>query len=163
LRGIDVSKAMVEKYNDMARVAGHDQKMYAVQGDLLKNEEIGPLAEFFDFEIAVISMALHHVSNCQELLSKLVARLRHDGIVVVVDWMPGANDQDFTKHHEVHDTIAKESFDKADVIELFTNAGCKATSIVYYEYKETTNLPEYVSGVKGGLEKRFFVAWARRQ
>lgn len=154
---------MVENYNNMARVSGHAEEMYAVQGDLLENEVIGPLEEFSGFDIAVISMALHHVSNCQELLSKLVARLRHGGVVVVVDWVPGANDQDSTKHHEVHNTIAKESFDRADMIELFTNAGCKSTSTVFYEYKETTNLPENVSGVKGGLEKRIFVAWARRE
>jgi SAM-dependent methyltransferase len=163
LRGIDISDAMVEGYNHMARAAGRSEVMYAVQGDLLTNEEIEPAEEFSNFDVAVISMALHHVASPQELLSKLVARLQHDGVVVVLDWTPGATGQEPVKHHDVHATISKGSFSKADMIEMFTDAGCKGVGIAYHEYKETTFIPGHLSGVDGGVEKRVFLAWARRE
>jgi SAM-dependent methyltransferase len=162
VRGIDISEAMVEGYNSMARAAWQPEVMRAVRGDLLSNNEIGPAEEFSNFDVAVISMALHHVSDSQELISKLVALLQHNGVVVVLDWVPGATDQEPTKHHDVHHTIAKGSFSKADMVDIFTKAGCKATGMAYYEYPETTTIPEDVSGVDGGVEKRLFIAWARR-
>lgn len=162
VRGIDISDAMVESYNHMARAAGQSEVMHAVQGDFLANEEIVPAEEYSNFDVAVISMALHHVASPQELLSKLVARLQHDGVIVVLDWTPGATDQEPVKHHDVHATISKGSFSKTDMTEMFTTAGCKP-GIAYHEYKETTFIPGHLSGVDGGVEKRFFVAWARRE
>ena len=162
MRGIDISEAMVEGYNSIARASWSPEVMHAVRGDLLSNEEIGPAEEYSNFDIAVISMALHHVSDSQELISKLVARLKRDGVVVVLDWVPGAAEHESTKHHDVHHTIARGSFSKADMEDIFTKAGCKATGMAYTEYKETTTIPEHVTGVDGGVERRLFIAWARR-
>jgi SAM-dependent methyltransferase len=162
VRGIDISEAMVEGYNSMARASWEPDVMHAVQGDLLANDSFRP-RELTNFDVAVISMALHHVSDAKELMSRLVARLRPDGVVVVLDWVPGAADQLLTHHHHsVHDTLAKSSFSKNEMFDIFTTAGCKATGMAYYEYKEPTHIPQNASGVDGGVEKTLFIAWAQR-
>lgn len=105
LRGIDISDGMVEKYNHAARSQGlSEQQMYAVQGDLLSPTTTSASAnsklqgaDFFNFSIIVISMALHHIEHPQELIKKLVGRLRPGGAIVVIDWVPEIGN---SKHDE---------------------------------------------------------------
>ncbi len=85
---------MVEQYNKAARnQALSEQQMYAIQGDLTapKSETTHPSLnseDFFGFDVIVMSMALHHVEDPQEMLTRLVERLKDGGVVVIIDWNP---------------------------------------------------------------------------
>ena len=70
IRGIDVSDGMVEKYKKAAQKQGLSEKqMHAVRGDLLVPEAEIPEAlkkvDFYNFDIIVMSMALHHANPLQ--------------------------------------------------------------------------------------------------
>ncbi|KAL8729619.1 MAG: hypothetical protein Q9181_004934 [Wetmoreana brouardii] len=93
-RGIDLSAGMVKAYNEVASNADLlSDKIFAVQGDIL-----GPSAdvdngasftgrEWFDFDIAAMSMALHHVASPEGAVKKLVGRLKEGGRVFFIDWL----------------------------------------------------------------------------
>jgi SAM-dependent methyltransferase len=82
---------MAAEYNSRVAAAGiSPDKMRAVAGDLLAADPTtqpqiaGP--EFQDFDIAVVSMALHHMENPGLAVKRMVERLRPGGVVVVLDW-----------------------------------------------------------------------------
>ena len=80
---------MVNKFNAEAREAGTSEaQMRAVRGDLLAPP--GGLLEdreFYGFDLAVMSMALHHVDDPKAMIAKLVERVKPGGIVVIIDWV----------------------------------------------------------------------------
>ncbi|KAL8955110.1 MAG: hypothetical protein Q9193_006907 [Seirophora villosa] len=97
--GIDLSNGMVTAYNARAAEAGiPEAEMRAVQGDIFSGNEEGEKGngseeaqkftgeEYFNFDMAVMSMALHHVASPPAAVKALVSRLRKGGTVVVIDW-----------------------------------------------------------------------------
>ncbi|KAL9608486.1 MAG: hypothetical protein Q9167_006694, partial [Letrouitia subvulpina] len=153
IRGIDLSAAMVDKYNSEARQAGLSQgRMHAVQGDLLTMPEdlIGTQA-FNNFDLAIMSMALHHVDSPDELVAKLVDRLKPGGIIVIIDWVWSEQSpvhahgqvqpmecktesdmmsaHDYGMHSAVH-TIFSNGFTKEQMQAMFATAGCKSDDFV---------------------------------
>lgn len=87
LRGLDSHPKQVARYNDEAAKLfgdGHNQ-MHAVQGDLSKPSLELDKADWSNFDVAIISMALHHVSEPIEMLSQLRKRLRPGGSLIVVE------------------------------------------------------------------------------
>ncbi|KAL8919053.1 MAG: hypothetical protein Q9208_007019 [Pyrenodesmia sp. 3 TL-2023] len=91
--GIDISPAMVSAYNALALTSSiPSEKMHAVQGDLLSpfpSSTNTPFADpkFFNFDIATLSMALHHVLSPPSAIKTLVSRLRAGGTLVIIDWV----------------------------------------------------------------------------
>ncbi|KAL9611773.1 MAG: hypothetical protein Q9204_008997 [Flavoplaca sp. TL-2023a] len=94
--GIDLSSRMVNSFN--LRAAAFDmpkrKRMFAVQGDLLNpdSKKAGGFLkgkEWFGFDAAVMSMALHHVEEPGAAVRVLVERLKVGGPVVLVDWVKG--------------------------------------------------------------------------
>ena len=87
--GVDVSPAMVESYNAAACVASdHEAPMRAVVGDLLAEDQaVLEGEEWYEFDLCVMSVALHHVQNPEVMVSKLVERVKVGGRVVIVDWV----------------------------------------------------------------------------
>ncbi|KAL8979531.1 MAG: hypothetical protein Q9177_006117 [Variospora cf. flavescens] len=99
--GIDISPGMVKAYNERAAEAGiKGEEMRAVRGDFSSSSSF-PVAttnnngdeettfsgeEWWGFDVAVMSMALHHVASPSDAVKALVDRLRKGGKVVVVDW-----------------------------------------------------------------------------
>lgn len=91
IRGIDISETSVVSYNEMAQQSGISVgQMHAVQGSIPSLLENTLLAteEFFDFDLIVISMALHHIEDQVGVLSGLCERLRSGGVFVVIDLAP---------------------------------------------------------------------------
>ncbi|KAL8652053.1 MAG: hypothetical protein Q9210_002903 [Variospora velana] len=101
--GIDISSGMVKAYNERAAEAGFKgEEMRAVRGNILfsssssssssattnnnGDEETFSGEEWWGFDVAVMSMALHHVASPSDAVKALVGRLRKGGKVVVVDW-----------------------------------------------------------------------------
>ena len=60
--------------------------MFAIQGDLDSSSEILSQPQWFNFDVGIISMALHHVPRPVDMLSKLRNRLRTGGALIVIEW-----------------------------------------------------------------------------
>ena len=147
IRGIDVSQSMVDKFNAGAREAGLTEiQMHAVRGDLLAPAQDWLESEdFFGFDLVIMSMALHHVDDPMAMVAKLAERLKPDGTVVIVDWIPSetASSQNngipghehshghgnYHKHPASH-TISFDGFTKEHMDGLFAKAKCSKTDFV---------------------------------
>ncbi|XXG98224.1 hypothetical protein Hte_004546 [Hypoxylon texense] len=175
IRGVDISDAMVDQYNDLARQSGTaPERMHAVRGNFLEPSDSDAIAgpDFHEADAIIMSMALHHSGDPQAMVSKMVDRLRSGGVLVILDWM------DFTPEHgsessHAHDhrhqdrsdashTISKASFSAGDMKQLFSDAGCDPNTVDFRPYKETSHIPESITKVKGGVDRIFFIAKARK-
>lgn len=167
IRGIDVSDGMVEKYNEAARKQGlSEQQMQAVRGDLLVPEAEIPQAlkeaDFYDFNVIVISMALHHVEDPQLMTVKLVERLKDGGSLLVIDWAPASKAPEVHGHNDEKDepdevgyqqdlqgamqTMKRSGFDEEEMKKFFEDAGC--TESEYVLHPELSKLPARFGGAK---------------
>ncbi|KAI1105365.1 S-adenosyl-L-methionine-dependent methyltransferase [Jackrogersella minutella] len=176
IRGVDISDAMVDEYNDLRRQSGiAPERMHAVRGNFLDSDDNDAIAgpDFHEADAIIMSMALHHSGDPQAMLSKMVDRLRSNGVLVMIDWADIGSDHAGASshahgHHHVEDksdashTIYKTNFSASDMKKLFTDAGCDPKTIDYRLYKETSHIPESVTKVKGGVDRTFFIAKARK-
>lgn len=176
---------MVDSYNAKARALNLPaSKIYAVQGDLMGPETttsngnngnggVNPEftwqenPEFSNFDLIVICLALHHISSPQDLLTKLVSRLRPGGRIVVMDWLAdgelgekggfselqGGDDDDDDDDGDVEGkgkeraalrTCTRSGFSQREMDKLFKEAGCTDTDFVLHE--ERSILPLAASG-----------------
>ena len=134
----------MDKFNSEAHEAGMTEAhIRAVRGDLLAPTE-GRLEgeEFYNFDLAVMSMALHHVKDPNIMIAKLVERLRPGGIVVVIDWIPSgrASSESHGNHavdkkhghgqHASSHTIAFDGFSQEEMHNIFREAGCSNNDYV---------------------------------
>ncbi|KAH8598864.1 S-adenosyl-L-methionine-dependent methyltransferase [Bisporella sp. PMI_857] len=166
IRGIDVSDGMVEKYNEAARKQGlSEQQMHAVRGDLLVPEAEIPKAlekvDFYDFDIIVMSMALHHVEDPQLMTAKLVERLRDGGSLLIIDWAPSpkapevqghghekdARDEGYQQDlQEAQQTMKRSGFDEEEMRKVFEDSGCSESE--YVLHPDLSKLPSRFGGAK---------------
>ncbi|KAL1964014.1 hypothetical protein VTN77DRAFT_7560 [Rasamsonia byssochlamydoides] len=126
--GLDVSENMVAEFNKSTHESGiSPEKMFALQGDLLAETVPQDLLglEFFDFDIIVVSMALHHFADPNLAMERLGSRLKKGGVLLIIDFVPdhrgGEETQQF--HPEAHRTIHKHGFDAGEMRELYAHAG----------------------------------------
>jgi SAM-dependent methyltransferase len=61
--------------------------MRAVHGDVMEPSAELQGKDWFGFDVAIMSMALHHVPQPVEMLSRLRERLREGGSLVLVEWL----------------------------------------------------------------------------
>ncbi|KFY32268.1 hypothetical protein V493_00358 [Pseudogymnoascus sp. VKM F-4281 (FW-2241)] len=182
IRGIDVSDVMVKKYNDAARMQSlSEQQMHAVQGDLLvppgKAPEALKTEDLYDFDVIVMSMALHHVEDPQQMTTRLVERLRDGGSILIIDWAPGPSggqDMLHQNHHQTHSTyqhehdgghqqdmqgakqtVSRSGFDKKEMDKILKDAGCSEVDYVFHP--QLSKLPSEFGG-----EKQLFFARGKK-
>lgn len=89
-RGIDLDAPQVERYNNEARqLLGEAERdrMLAIHGDLYEPTQEMASPEWRNFDIAIISMALHHVKDPVDMLRRLKDRLRPGGTLIVVEFL----------------------------------------------------------------------------
>lgn len=120
---------MVAEYNRYARESGFDaSQMQAYRHNLL-DDEARPLegVDLVDFDIAMVSMALHHVADSGKLLQRLGQCLKVGGVCVVLDRAPSLTDTDLnsitTDRPKVLDTINQHTFSEEQMRQLYTDAG----------------------------------------
>ena len=124
---------MVDKFNAEAREAGMSEaQMRAVRGDLLAPAD-GSLGDpaFYDFDLAVMSMALHHVDDPKAMVARLVERVKPGGTVVIIDWIPS---DDFPPMDSSHDHDSHDSHDRPQPNHHNHNHGHSI-----HDYKHTPN------------------------
>lgn len=177
---------MVREYNDHALAAGiPEEKMHAVQGNILapslppsESQEI-PFAEkeWFDFDIILLSMALHHVPSPSDAITKLTARLAQGGVLIIIDWLlssivyhdSGEPRFGLPSHHgggnnnHAHNvvpgsehTITRAGFEKEEMEGFFRDAGC--VDVGFLGFEEMTRLGDG----EGAVEQKLFVARTRK-
>lgn len=88
-RGLDIATSQVKRFNDETSrlLGGPNERMLAVQGDLTEPQPPITEPEWFQFDAAIISMALHHVQDPTAFLTRLRQRTKREGSLVVIDWL----------------------------------------------------------------------------
>ncbi|KAL1899548.1 hypothetical protein Sste5346_002950 [Sporothrix stenoceras] len=91
IRGADISSTMVQRYNEAAEAAGFaPERMRAAEADLAAGSDpaLAKAAEgdeFQGFNMALISMALHHVEHPVAVIQGMASRLAPGGKLLVID------------------------------------------------------------------------------
>jgi hypothetical protein len=153
---------MVSTYNQFSQEQNLSENMYAVQGDFLSpcHSTPDPLLDqkFFNFDIIIMSMALHHVSNAQLMINKLNERLREGGVLVIVDWLtmglggPGIEEKKMLPGAH---TVAHFGFSIEEMKALYEGAGM--VDIGFLEGIEKLKVPAEM-----GDEQQVYIAKARK-
>lgn len=156
---MDISEGMVKQYNVEATKAGYgESKMHAIAGDLVDGSAAVDPA-FANFDLIIMSMALHHVDNSKTMIQKLSERLGHGGVLLIIDWVatsesgcswPKALDDQPVKH-----TVARMGFEKNELDGWFKDAGL--SEFGWKWFPQRSHLPEDIGG-----EKQLFLAKAVR-
>jgi SAM-dependent methyltransferase len=131
---------MVDEYNKWAQKSGYGaERMEAWQYDLVATGTAidDSLEEKLrDFDVAIISMALHHVADPGRLLSRLRGCLRSGGVCVVLDNAAtslvqpvGASDgqqsaePEDLENHPQSTVKNKKGFTREEIYKLYQDAG----------------------------------------
>lgn len=162
IRGIDVSDGMVEQYNNSVRSFGvPESQIFAIQGDLAAplTEQSHPSlgsSDFFQFDIIVVSMALHHIDAPKGLMERLVERLNEDGVLLIIDWTldqeghqpqsEGNRSLRGNAQHSAAHTVRHEGFSKEQMETLLRSSGCN--EVDYLVLDEPSKVPPEIGGHK---------------
>ncbi|KAF4434340.1 hypothetical protein F53441_13711 [Fusarium austroafricanum] len=159
VRGMDISSGMAEQYNQMALKAGYTPiKMRAIQGDLIEPEST-PSPElntpaFFDFDLVVMCMALHHIENPDNMILQLSKRLRPGGILLIVDWLANSEDSSVQNGNRTmgvpNGAVNRMGFKEGEVKSAYEKAGLEDWS-----WKWAAS-PSQVPREIGGEQQLFF-------
>ncbi|GJN75619.1 hypothetical protein PLICBS_009724 [Purpureocillium lilacinum] len=161
IRGIDISSGMVTQYNTLAEKAGFSpETMRAVHGDLLDSNATPSAelatAEFNHFDLAVMSLALHHVSDVDAMIQSLADRLPEGGVLVIVDWMSeeAGSDWKFLQSDDmpVRHTVSRMGFSEGALRETFEKAGLKGWG--WRAFAEESEVPSKFGGSMRGFLAR---------
>lgn len=161
---------MVSEYNKRAATANiAPERMFAHEGDLLSPSAAICTPDLHDFDLAITSMALHHMPDAEAVLSALVGRVRPGGTVAVIDWAPATDDKvpwgDTSKHeasHTVH-VESREMLAWENILPMLGRMGCDLSTAYYAVMGEKSHMPEDVTKVPGGLHVNGFLAFARKK
>ncbi|KAL2853772.1 S-adenosyl-L-methionine-dependent methyltransferase [Aspergillus pseudoustus] len=124
--GMDISDGMIDEFNKNVREAGISDKMTGIKANLLVNSSPAELSgsEYFDFDIVVVSMALHHFEHPEKALKCLGERLKKGGVMMIVDLVPEhLHDHGLHQMGEVVQTISKHGFSAEEMQKMYVNAG----------------------------------------
>lgn len=134
--------------------------MLAIQGDLNDPRDILAQPEWFDFDAAIISMALHHAQGPSKLLKRLQQRVKRGGSLVVIDWLQQSENNGTASTDEARMTRLSEGpkiwpgFSINDIKSHFNAAGCIEGDVVVYP--EPIEVPKEMEGYN-----RMFIAKAK--
>ncbi|KAM0662096.1 hypothetical protein ACHAPH_002226, partial [Verticillium nonalfalfae] len=88
---IDVSEKMVAAFNARAENQGLSaNEMRAYHGNLIDPSDPSPTAlagaDFSGFDLAVVGLGFHHFDDPEYAAKQLVARLKPDGVLLIIDF-----------------------------------------------------------------------------
>lgn len=97
--------------------------MHAHQGDLTDPSDPDPAAfsgaEFRDFDVAGVGLGFHHFEDPELSAERLVQRLRHGGVLVILDFLPhektdrGSPAASTVMHHGFSEEKMRAIFERA--------------------------------------------------
>ncbi|KAI1040202.1 hypothetical protein LB505_005425 [Fusarium chuoi] len=160
VRGMDIASGMVEQYNKMALKAGYTStKMRAIQADLI-DPELTPSPEidtpgFFDFDLVVMCMALHHIEDPDNMILQLSKRLRPGGILLIIDWVASSAGSSAQTENRTLGAISRMGFQESEVKSSYDTAGLED-----WAWK-LTSAPSQVPREIGG-EQQLFLARGKK-
>lgn len=188
VKGIDLSEQMVEQYNAAARKSGLPSEIVnAVVGNLCVQDGVPETLltpEYFDFDIAVISLGLHHFESPALALRRLAKRLRADsGVLLIIDLLPreedshGGNEdsrlqnrhnhlhqhghhapENHVHNHQAHvNAIPTTGFSRQDMKRLYEDAGVGA-EFDFEVFREAVVIGDH----NGAPQRKLFIAKGRR-
>lgn len=170
--GVDVAENMVAHFNKNAQDAGLSDKMAGYTGDLLAESAPAKFSssEFSDFDLVVVSMALHHFDDAESALKRLGDRLKKDGVCFIIDLIPQEHGHHHHHHHhhggnegskdpfaEASHTIRKNGFSSEEMKSLFESANLRAN----FDYNVVEPPLQFEKDGKT-FQKTIFVARAQR-
>lgn len=139
--------------------------MLGIQGDLYSPTEEMSSAEWSNFDLAITSMALHHVRNPVDMLRRLKARLRPGGTLVVVELLGKEQEPKKGGQYDLSDMVEVHSQQR--IWPGFTTGNlesdCKTAGFEGFEVKmlkEPANVPESARGPNFDGEQWCFFAKA---
>lgn len=162
--GLDIATSQVKRFNEEAArlvpAAEAQSRMLAIQGDLNDPSDTLTQPEWFDFNAAIISMALHHVQDPSRLLKRLQKRVKRGGSLVVIDWLQQSETDGRASTDEARMTRLSggpkiwPGFSIDDIKSHFNAAGCVDVDVVVYP--EPIDAPKEMEGYN-----RMFIAKAK--
>jgi SAM-dependent methyltransferase len=159
---------MIAEYNKAASEMGFStEKMHAYQYNLLDDKTnrdsaaSAPLPEnaLSPFDVIVIGMALHHVSEPNVLLARFKELLKPGGVCVIMDMVPMDDALDIEgvlepSQLEVVKTIGKRGFTEQEMRELYEGSGMgKGFEYVVIEEKFRFTMFGHPFGVTGFMAR----------
>lgn len=169
-RGIDILPQQVTRFNEAASklLGGDTSRMYAVQGDLYDPSLALQDSEWYNFDVAVTSMALHHFADPVDMLRHLGQRVESGGAVVVTDWLNeipvprnstgGGEGREKKPYHPTHNADSGHMMDNdhgdkvwagftiESIKECMAAAGLRNTEVKLHP--ELSKMPESLGGDK---------------
>lgn len=149
---------MISEFNKNAREAGLADKMTGRSGNLFAENLSEDMAspEVFDFDLVVVSMALHHFENPGLAMKRLGERLKKGGVCFIIDFVPAQHHEFKKEFAEAAKTVKSHGFSREQTWELFEGAGLTGG----FEYDV---IQEPINFTKDGksFEKTIFVAKAK--
>lgn len=136
--------------------------MYGIQSDLDNPSSDLADPDWFNFDVGIISMALHHVSEPVKMLSQLRERLAPGGALTVVEWYDEDMDLSKTSLSDKLDSDGKiEVNDGEKIWGPFTPHGLSAlleqagfTSVDAQKPNVSFTFPEGVDSMLAGQTKK---------
>ena len=160
IRGMDISEGMAKQYNLKAKEAGYSAaKMHAVAGDLV-SDPASVDSTLTNFDLIVMSMALHHVEDPRLMIQRLSERLAHGGALLIVDWVAptesGCSPIVAPTDSPVMHTVARMGFEQKELDDWFKSA--KLGESGWKWFSKRSELPSELGG-----EKQLFLAKAVKE
>jgi len=119
--GVDISEAMVRRYNLRADWQGlAPEEMHAICTDLEHSPE-GLDGEHFD--VIVCSASYHHFESVESITRALASYLKPGGVLLVADIAQNVDNTEVVAHPHANIVAHRKGFSPAEIENVFTAAG----------------------------------------
>lgn len=155
IKGLDISENMVKKFNEDAAAAGlKPEQVSAEVGDLLGDEVPDSLKrpELSNFDVAIVGLGFHHFENPVRAIERLSERLKPEGTILIIDFLPFDDDQG-----QMQSTIKHSGFAKANIEKLFSAAKLEKFSF------SVVDEPVVMELESGTRTRKLFIARGKKQ
>lgn len=161
IRGMDLSEGMVAKYNEaMSGLDLSSDQAHAIVHDLTGDSvPAAPTVAKPTFDVAIMSLALHHINDPELLMRLLADQVKpKTGVVIIVDFLP------FEHGHGEHKgllagmahTIKQHGFTIAQMHDLYRQAGLADIDC------QVVDEPIKIGSAEKSSERQMIIARGRR-